>query len=523
VARSGVPCFPTSPRPVIMRKAATISSPSTGTALSVLAVAAVTIEIVLLWLTALMYLPRFFPGKAGITLDFVKMMGPDWQRNTAIQCVAFLVLFLAFGLALWAIRGVKPSRAVLAALFVPPIVWAITAALMYPPYAVDLFHNIADGRLVWIYHLNPMIVPPIARPFPIGMSFGDSPSAYGPFWYLLDFPPSLLQPQNYLGEVIVLKLWMAVFYVASGVLIYVILRRQRPALALFGTALYLWNPFVLIRDLADAHNDVVMLFFVLVMMYCILREEWLAVAPALALSVVVKFASLVLGPLVLVYVLRLPAAQRMPALLRLAAGGVLAVGLVIMIYFPFWVGPATLGALRAEASKSITSTPLLVELSITAPLFGAGGAGISRLLMRALFLVPYAVLLWRVRPPVQRFEAIAYHAVWLYILIATAWFRPWYLLWVVTLGALLPSGWFLALTLTISWCGMFPDIVEQYRNFMPLLRGDLLRLYAAPIVVAFALPLVVWLAGLVETRSWLLTDDAGPEAVDAAAAVATRD
>ena len=100
-----------------------------------LAFAAAAIEAVLLWLTSLMYLPRFFPGKAGITLDFVKMLGPDWQRNTVLQFVAFSALFLAFGLALWCLRGAKPSRALLAKILLrcSAAFWTNRASLKFQP------------------------------------------------------------------------------------------------------------------------------------------------------------------------------------------------------------------------------------------------------------------------------------------------------------------------------------------------------------------------------------------------------
>lgn len=468
---------------------------------------ALLIEAVLCWLTSLMWLPKFFPGPAGISLDFVKMLGPDWKRNTLLQVVAFAALFAAFLLALRFLHGRRPSRLELTLLFLAPIAWSATTALLYPPYAVDLFHYVAEGRLTWIYHLNPMVVAPIARPFPIGMSYGDQPSNYGPLWFLLDFPPSLLLPNNSLGEVIVLKLWIAAFYLASGALIYLILRRERKELALFGTALYLWNPFVIIRALGDGHNDVVMFFFVLVALYAILKEDWLAVFPALILAALVKYIPLILAPLVLMYVLRLPEPKRRDAIIKLLIGGGIAVVLAVLIYAPFWAGPATFTELRGWTEQSITSTPLVVELFITDRLYGVSGAAVSRLWMRILFLVPYGLVFLRVRPPSRRLNAAAYQAVWFYVIIATAWFRPWYLLWIVTLGALLPSGWFLMLTLTVSFCGMFPDIVEQYRGYVPWLAADLNRLYLAPIVVAFAPPALVWLAGLLRTRSWFFAAD----------------
>jgi Dolichyl-phosphate-mannose-protein mannosyltransferase len=470
--------------------------------LLVLVVAALVIELVLLRFTTLMSLREFFPGREGISLDFVKMLGPDWVRNTWFQASAFALMFVAFGAALWAFRQSRTTPATLATLFAPPLVWSATAAFMYPPYAVDLFHNLADSRMLWLYRLNPMVVAPIARPFIIGTSYGDQTSAYGPLWYLLNFPGAVFQPQNYLSSIILLKLWMAIFYIASGALILLTLRRTNPRLALLGAALYLWNPFVLMRVLGDAHNDVVMFFFVLVALYFATTHEWLGVAPALTLSALIKYVSVLLGPLVLVYVLMLPAQERRHALPRLFAGVGIAAVLAVIIYLPFWAGPRTFSAILGESKMSITSTPLLVQLLITGPLLRDTNGDLSRLLMRVVFLVPYGFIIASVRPPIRRLYAGSYQVLFLFVFLAVAWFRPWYLLWVVALGALLPSGWFLALTLAISFCGMFPDIIEQYRNFMPFLAGDALPLYEAPVVVAFVAPALIWIAAFLKTGNW---------------------
>jgi hypothetical protein len=198
----------------------------------------------------------------------------------------------------------------------------------------------------------------------------------------------------------------------------------------------------------------------------------------------------------------LPGQERRAALPRLLLGGAIAAVLTVVIYVPFWDGLQTFHWTLAEGDKSITSTALLVQIFITQPLFGDVSGSLSRLLMRAVFLIPYAIVLLGVRPPLRRLEAGCYQALFVYVFIAAAWFRPWYLLWIVAVGALLPSGWFLALTLTISFCGMFPDITEQYRNFVPWLAGDLTRLYVAPIAVAFLAPALVWAAGVLHFGSW---------------------
>lgn len=475
--------------------------------LIVLLVAACVTEAVLLWLTALMSLPRFFPasnpGKEQVSLDFDSMLGPNWLRNTLLQTAAFAALFLAFLVSLWLIHRAHRPRAMLLIVFIAPLVWTATAAFMYPPYARDLFHNLADARLIWIYHLNPMVVAPVARPFPIHTSFDTQPSAYGPVWYLLTFPAAVFQPHNYLNSIILLKLWMGVFYLGSGFVVYLIARNQWKDRAIFAAALYLWNPFVIIRALGDAHNDVVMFFFVLVALYFAVKQKWLFVLPAMMLSILVKYTSALILPLIGAYVLFLPRTERTRILRPFLAGAAVSVSLAVLLFMPFWIGPQIFKALLGQADLSATSTPRALEFLVTGSILPTSFAPTSRLVMEAVFLVPYIWLVSRVRSPVWRLQTAAYQALLLYLLIAVSWFRPWYLLWVVTIGALLPWGWFLALTLTISWFAMFPEIVDQYAGKVAWLAASDGRMMLATIIETFLPPALLWLVAILRTRSWV--------------------
>jgi hypothetical protein len=483
-----------------------------------LLVAATVTEAVLAWITSLMSLPKFFPagdpGKWHVSLDFETMLGVDWLRNAIWQVCAFAILFAAFLASLWLIHRSRPSRRLLLLIFLAPVAWTVTAAFMYPPYARDLFHNLADARLIWVYHLNPMLVGPSARPFPISTSYGNQPSAYGPVWYLLSFPGAVFQPNNFLSSIILLKLWMGAFYLASGWLIYLIVKAERPRLAPLAAAVYLWNPFVIVRDLGDAHNDVVMVFFVLAAFYLAQRKLWLLVLPALALSVLVKWASIVVVPVFVAYVLFLPASERRKALPGIIGGGAIALWLVLLVMTPFWAGLHTFDAVRAESDKTATSTPHILEYLVTGSVTPTSFAPTSRLIMRLLFVIPYALLLSRLRPPAWRLHAATYQALLLYLLIAVAWFRPWYFLWVVSVGALLPWGWFLALTLTISWFGMFPEIIDQYSSKLPWLSSSDARIMLATILATFLVPALLWLAGFIWTQSWFLHSNALAAATD---------
>lgn len=467
-----------------------------------LIVAALFIEAILWSLTSLWFLPRFFPGP-GVSIEFHEMFGDaNWLAATIWQVGAFIGLFLAYAAALFTTRRIRNRRAVLAVVFIAPIVWACTTVFMYPPYAVDLFHYLGEIRLMWVYGLNPMVVAPSARPFPIGVSFFNVPGDYGPLWYVIGFPASLFHQRNLLYAVIALKAWIAVFYLLSGVLVYKTMRVQREERATFSAVLYLWSPFIIIRALGDAHNDFVMIFFVFLAFYVAARGKWLFVYPTLILSFLVKYASLLIAPLFLVYILFLPRERRYQALRQLLTGGVVAAIMAIALFIPFWDGIKTFASLRYIESQSITSTALLVQYFITEPFLGDKMGGISRLWVQILFLIPYAWFVFRVRPPIERLEGAAYQILWFYVVLALAWFRPWYFAWVVALGALLPWGWYLALTLTISFVAMFPDIVEQYRVHIPWVAGNFTAATLAPIVVAFLLPVIVWLAGAVQTGSF---------------------
>ena len=98
----------------------------------------------------------------------------------------------------------------------------------------------------------------------------------------------------------------------------------------------------------------------------------------------------------------------------------------------------------------------------------------------------------------------------LYLFLAAGWFRPWYLLWPVTFAALRPRSWLTPMLLAITFAGSFPDLVEQYRVEWGRIPAAYIGLVAAPVVVAFVPPVVVWVTGIVHSRGWMLGVDSEP-------------
>ncbi len=476
---------------------------------AVLAASGLASAGVYLLLTVRMSLQRFFPGP-GISIDFQRMLGPNWRANTLFLYGSFAVLLALWLAAIAAVRRL-PRRTARLLVFGMPVLFIAVLASMYPPLAVDFFLYLSDGRLLWIYGANPM-TSPVGAHFPVALSFGNQPSPYGPLWHLLLAPPVLFGGDSYLRSLILLKLWMGGFYLACAALTWAIARRLAPGRESLAVVLLAWNPFVVIRVLGNGHNDVVMMFFVLLALWAALHDRWRLVPIALAASVLIKYVSLLLAPAFLVCALRRPAKERGRAVAGLATGTSVALLLTVTAFAPFWQGLATFNALRQQANMLITSTPLLLDYQLRQwlSLDSATATALATRITTIVFLSVGLVLFVRQRPGATALVATAAGVMLAYTLIAVGWFRPWYLLWVVLLTPLLSGRWWLLLTVTASAAGLLPDVIEQYRAHIGWLRPHDFWLLAAPVAVTFLPPLLVWLLGLWRTRRLEL--DAGEPA-----------
>lgn len=399
------------------------------------------------------------------------------------------------------------ADAVPRALFIAgPVLFAVALLLMYPPTAVDLFHYHADARTLWVYGENPLVVPPAETNYFIGISWAEQPSPYGPFWSLLTV---ILAPLMVFGDHAVLtvlgfKLLAAASYLGCAALVYVIVRRTRPEWALFAFVMFAWNPYVLLRTVGNGHNDLTMMVFALLALLATIERRWTWVFPLLALSVLIKYTTALLGPPLLLYAwYALPGTPRERAR-ALAPGLGLGVVVTVLAYIPLWAGVETFDTMQRQTELMITSTPDVLRAQLAGRLDGADPHEVARLLTIAAFLVLAVPLTWQARRGLDYLLATSFNLLFFYLVIASSWFRPWYLLWPAALVALRPTRWGVALFVTITTCNLFPDVIEQFRGEWGI-TGEWARV--APVAVQFALPLAVWVVGAVSTRS--LTLDAG--------------
>lgn len=453
--------------------------------------------------TRRMPLEPSFPD-AGVSVDFVHLLGPGWEQPTRLYVGFVATTFALYATAIAVVwRTPRISRLTL---FGFPALAALALVPMYPPTAMDMFHYQAMGRIFWVFGENPLQTPQGLQPYPIGLSWSDLASPYGPLWSLLVAPASLLPGEHLVAGVYAFKAMAAVAFAGCTALLWVLVRRTRPGAEAFAVALFAWNPFVLMRVVADGHNDLWMMLFVLLAFERIERGHWKASIVALTLGVLVKFVPAVLGPPFLLYIWHhAPGTPRQRAL-RVAEACAAGAAIVVLVYLPFWEGLSTFDNVRKEAAHAITSTPVLLQL-LTARWFEEPLATqLARGIPTVLYALAYAPLSWRARRSFGHLVGASFAILFVYLVLATAWFRPWYMLWPVALAALQPRGWLGATAVTITFAASFPDLIEQYRSHWPLI-AEYHRAIAAPIVVTFLPPLVVWLRGVGVTDSFTLQRD----------------
>ena len=334
-------------------------------------------------------------------------------------------------------------------------VFGLTLILLPSLPSDDLFSYILYGRISVIHHANPYIVLPSSfpeDPFLRLVFWQGTRSVYGPAWLLLSDGLTILA-QAFGGAlatyVLLFKLLGLSAHLANAFLIWLILGRLAPDRRLLGTLLYAWNPLCLLEFSASAHNDAVMLTFMLLGIYFLAREWEVAALVSFGLSISVKYVLLALLPFYLLLVMRKTLA-RGGTLPRAALGAswraMVVAGVVALTLLPYWSGPETLSALLYSPPAQQLDNSLLEMISwplrsleqalglspVTAAAVTLTGLKVLGLLA---FLVVWLVQLGRVRG----LESLLLAWAWVllcYAVIASGWYWPWYATWAVCLVAL---------------------------------------------------------------------------------------
>jgi hypothetical protein len=385
-------------------------------------------------------------------------------RFTAI----FVVIWLLY---LYAI-SVLPARITPRFILLSTAVMGLGYCFVPVLTSQDILSYIAYARMVVFYHLDPLVNSPyVIRSDYIYhfLYWVDQPSVYGPLWTLLTVVVQVvalfLGFEYALSMEIFLRLFSLLAFLASVYLVWLLsgllqgsydaaLAPAARVQRLRATLAFAWNPFLLIEACVNAHNDVTILFLILLAIWFLLPhspdgepQPFVWSAAFLGLAACIKISYIILIPGLLFYVFfstidTLPWLQRV---YNTTLAAIVAFGVIVVLHMPFWHHGALLSVLKVtpSASRDINSIYEfgvnilhllgLVSLQHTSD-HGAPVEVYSHWLSDLLFVFIYGWICCAtlrnprlVRTPLALVSWLA--CVWLcYCFIGSPWFWPWYLI-----------------------------------------------------------------------------------------------
>ncbi len=157
----------------------------------------------------------------------------------------------------------------------------------------DIFNYVTTAKVLYFYHENPYIVMPIdfiGEPFLSFTRAANKTALYGPVWILLTGLPYLISFGNFIVMLFSFKLLVVLFYLGILGLIWKIKKN------IYTLAFFAFNPLVTVETLVSGHNDIVMMFFVVLSFYFLTKKRFLFAFSMLFISIFVKYATLFLVP-----------------------------------------------------------------------------------------------------------------------------------------------------------------------------------------------------------------------------------
>ncbi len=357
---------------------------------------------------------------------------------------------------------------------------AISGAILlflYPFDAADIFDNIIHGRILGLYGANPfdqVVADFQGDPFYPYAAWRHFPSAYGPGWEFIAAVTARLAGDGIVANVLAFKALGGLYLAGCVALVAALLGRSTPersargalglgppeeysgppgrdsrppGRALAGTLLLAWNPLILYETLGHGHNDVIMLFWILLAVWCLAQGRYTFSVLTLVAGALVKFIPLLFLPAAGLISLR--SIPTTGARLRfVAVTACAAVALVVLSYAPFWHGPETLG-IGHRLGLLTASLPATAVALLQVPLgheWAARSVSLVAAGLTALFALWQGVRASRY-PSWQAFARAAFNISIFYLLLTCLWFQQWYAVWPLGLVPLLPAG-------HLAWLGL---------------------------------------------------------------------
>ncbi|GLV57806.1 hypothetical protein KDH_46410 [Dictyobacter sp. S3.2.2.5] len=272
-----------------------------------------------------------------------------------------LLGLLLFGLWLAIAVGNRAGRIILqnASLYMRPIfttvlflsvVLGITMVIA-PVHLYELTRSMLQaglyGKMVETYHLNPYIAHTtvlshdalqlLIQQLSKESNLAVTPATTGPVWMDISILISLLGNADPVRIILGWRLLALVVHLLNVSLLWSLTSEQKPLQRISATLFYAWNPLVLLLGIAYVHPEILTITFMLLALLSLQRRAVLLGWVFALLASLISLSSLVLLPLLFLYVIR-RAWLSGCAVLFLAFLGMIGITALVLFlaYVPYW-------------------------------------------------------------------------------------------------------------------------------------------------------------------------------------------
>lgn len=222
-----------------------------------------------------------------------------FQRPLSTYLYLFLLLMLFvlyFSFLILAKKGKLTRRE----FWLVIISTSVILLFSYPAFSYDIFNYMFDAKTIVFYHASPWQYRPlyfVGDPWLSFMHWTHRPSVYPPVWIGLSLPFYFLGFNFFLPILFNFKILMALGFLGSVFILEKLLKEEKETNIILSLVFYAFSPLMLIENLVSGHNDIVMMFFVLLSLWLAAQKRKLLSVICLLLSVLTKYVTIVMLPI----------------------------------------------------------------------------------------------------------------------------------------------------------------------------------------------------------------------------------
>jgi len=234
------------------------------------------------------------------------------EANKTVSTVIYLVLFIAItAMYLQIIKNQNMFKNIKEILKYVAIISGIFF-IMLPWTSSDIFYYMGVGELDSKYHQNPYYVTmeqyynenkdnindEILEQGANNVWAGTT-VVYGPLAQIIFKLNTAISFKNIDISILIFKLLNIIIHLANSYLIYKITNKKKFVL------IYGLNPFILLEFIGNVHNDIIIIFFILMTLYFLIKKNnIMASILFLALGTGIKYSTVLLLPIIILYYCR---------------------------------------------------------------------------------------------------------------------------------------------------------------------------------------------------------------------------